>query len=61
MAHMTVEQGDVLVQLRQDYGLEQRAAIEDTREPYGVVRVVWNGGRSLFIRPDGSRLAWRTL
>ena len=65
MAYGTTEQSDAMHQLTAEYGKPDRVAIEETNEPYGIVWIRWFGAgrlnpeRNLFIRPDGTRLAWR--
>lgn len=70
MAFMTAEQEEVVRQLTNQYGTPHRVFIENTTEPYGVVRVQWvqwrvrttmMDVRNLFINPDGSRLSWSLL
>lgn len=68
MAQTTAEQQDVLAELRADYGEPDVIAIEFTPAPYGVLKVEWAEDqvarmprRQLFVRPDGSRLSWRTF
>lgn len=68
MAQLTVEQRDALTQLKVEYGEPEVVAIEFTRQAYGVLKVEWAENkvarvprRQLFVRPDGSRLSWRTI
>jgi hypothetical protein len=70
MALPTVDQADIMRQLGAEYGTPKFAKIEFTPEPYGVIWCYWpathNGifvtmERNLFIKPDGTRLAWSPL
>ena len=69
MAHMTAEQQERVAVLTTQYGKPDRLFLETTDESYGVVRCEWRTGaqeplwptRTLFIKPDGTRLTWTPL
>ena len=67
MAYPTTEQVKVIAELVAEYGEPDRKHIEWTSEPYGLVWLRWSptpttmsNERNLFIKPDGTRLAWNT-
>lgn len=67
----TDEQARAMESLRQQYGEPEAVFHEVTDEPYGLVRMEWawqawqgpltDARRILFVRPDGTRLAWRMV
>lgn len=68
MARQTIEQQDAARRLELEYGTPDVVAIEHTDDPYGVLKLEWAANdaarvprRQLFVRPDGTRLSWRTI
>lgn len=62
MAHVTLEQRDIVAELVKVYGPAE-VKIERTNEPYGLLWVRWAPGglRNLFVKSDGTRLTWERI
>lgn len=62
----TDKQAQTIEELTRTYGQPEAILHEATSEPYGLIRLEWPNAlspgyapqRMLFVKPDGSRLAW---
>jgi hypothetical protein len=64
MADITDAQQESIEVLRAEHGIEEWLSIEDWLPRDGLVRMRWDDldvQRTIYLRPDGSRLEWVAL